>query len=221
MAEHKKYPVFFDLDRTILSINSGKLLVKEAHRQELMGLGKYINAIYMSLLYKFNLRDTNRIIERMGQWVKGVPAAGLEQLSSEIAEKYLFGSIHREIKGELASHRKNNAEIIMLSSAISFICNPVARHLGIENIICSRLEIVSGKLTGKPVGKFCFGTEKGIRLIEYCVNNNFDPSSAWHYGDSVSDLSAFEASGVQVCVNPDNKLRRIALKNGWRIENWK
>ena len=221
MSENNKYPVFFDLDRTILSINSGRLLVKEAYRQELMSLGKYLNAIYLSLLYKFDLRDTNRIIERMGKWVKGVPEAGLEQLCSEIAEKYLFGFIHKEIKEELAFHRKKDVEIIMLSSAISFICSPVAKHLGIEKIICSRLETVAGKLTGNPAGKFCFGPEKGIRLREYCIKNNYDPATAWHYGDSVSDLSAFEASGIRVCVNPDQKLRKIALKNGWRIENWK
>ena len=220
MAENKKYAVFIDLDRTILSINSGRLLVEEAHRQGLMSLGKYTNAIFLSLLYKFHLKDTNLIIEKMGQWLKDVPSGDLEKLCNEIAIKYLFDLVHKEIYTELEYHRSENAEIIMLSSAISFICNPVAEYLGIENVICSNLEVIDGKLTGNPHGKFCFGPEKGIRLKDYCIKNNYIPEAAWHYGDSISDLSAFEASGIRVCINPDNRLRKIALKNGWRIENW-
>jgi HAD superfamily phosphoserine phosphatase-like hydrolase len=185
-----------------------------------MSLGTYVNAIFLSVLYRFNLRDTNLIIGRMGKWVKGVPSADLEKLCLDITERFLFESIHPEIIGELNYHRQENAEIVMLSSAISFICYPIARHLGIKNVICSHLEVNNGKLTGNPAGKFIFGKEKGIRLTDYCLKNNFDPEYAWHYGDSVSDLSAFEASGTKVCINPDNKLRKIALHRGWRIENW-
>ena len=214
------YAVFFDLDRTIISVNSGKVLVKEAFRRGLMNAKDYINAIYLSILYKFNLRDASLIIERMGEWVSGQPVSKLTDLCSEVAQKYLVGSIHSEIYKEVEYHRSKQAIIVLLSSSISYLCEPVAQHLGINQVICSMLEEKDGILTGQPAGNFCYGPEKGIRLTEFCRDNGLDPGLSWHYGDSVSDLPAFEASGTRVCVNPDRRLLKIGRQNGWRIENW-
>ncbi len=220
MKTEKIYAVFFDLDRTIISMNSGKILVKEAFKRGLMNTMQYIGALYLSILYKLNLRDASLIIGKMGEWVKGKPASGLKDLCSDVAEEYLIGSVHTEIYDEIEYHRRNGADIVLLSSSISFLCDPVAQYLGIKNVICSKLEEKDGILTGQPEGNFCYGPEKGIRLIEYCMINGFNSGTSWHYGDSVSDLSAFEASGTRICVNPDKKLRKIGLHNGWRIENW-
>ena len=220
METRKKYAAFFDLDRTILSVNSGKVLVKQAFREGLMNIRTYLNALYLSILYKLNLRKPTIIIERMGEWVKDQPSSKLRDLCTGVAENFLINSIHKEIYTEIEYHRQNGGEIILLSSSISFLCEPVAQHLGINNIICSRLEEKNGILTGRPEGNFCYGQEKRIRLLDYCARNGFDPGSSWHYGDSVSDLSAFEATGTRICVNPDKKLERIGLKKGWRIEKW-
>ena len=220
MEPVKKYAVFMDLDRTIISVNSGKVLVKEAFRKGLMNAGTYFNALYLSILYKLNLRKASLIIERMGGWVSGQPVSKLADLCSVVAAKYLISSIHSEIYKEIEYHRHKGADIIMLSSSIYYLCEPVARHLGIKNVICSRLEEKNGILTGQPQGNFCYGPEKGFRLREYCRIHGFEPGLSWHYGDSVSDLSAFDASGTCICVNPDKKLLKIGIQKGWRIENW-
>jgi phosphoserine phosphatase len=89
-----------------------------------------------------------------------------------------------------------------------------------DDVLCTHLQEENGVLTGNAEGEFCYGPEKGRRLTEFCMLSGSDPLTAWHYGDSVSDLSAFEASGNRVCVNPDKKLRKIAIKRGWRIEDW-
>ena len=220
MESLKKYAAFLDLDRTIISVNSGKVLVKEAFRKGLMSTGTYINALYLSILYKLNPRKASFIIERMGGWVSGKPVSEFADLCSEVAENYLIKSIHREAYEEIEYHRKKGADIVMLSSSLYYLCEPVARHLGIRNVLCSRLEAKDGILTGQPEGALCYGPEKGIRLKEYCLDHGLEPGTSWHYGDSVSDLSAFEASGTRICVNPDKKLLKIGLQNGWRIEKW-
>jgi phosphoserine phosphatase len=67
----------------------------------------------------------------------------------------------------------------------------------------------------------CFGPEKAVRLKEYCKINNSSPSDAWYYGDSISDLPALLSVGHPVCVNPDYKLKKSAIKRDWKIVNWK
>jgi len=96
----------------------------------------------------------------------------------------------------------------------------MARSLNLDDVICSELEVKNGYLTGLPVGHLCFGEEKAVRLKKYCEKNSFSLTDAWYYGDSVSDLPPLNAVGNPVCVNPDNQLRKTALKRRWKILKW-
>jgi Phosphoserine phosphatase len=96
----------------------------------------------------------------------------------------------------------------------------MAKNLGMDDIICSDLEAIDGYLTGRPVGNLCFDIEKEIRLRAYCEMRYIKTSDVWYYGDSISDLPALNLAGNPVCINPDNKLKRIALQRGWKILWW-
>ena len=218
--EIPSYIACFDLDRTIISVNSGSLLVRQAFKKGLMSTGDLLNAIFQSYLYKFNLRDTNRIISRMGTWLKGLSIESIAELSEEVVNSYLINAIRPEIIKEIRFHQDQNGRIVMLSSEISEICGPIAGKLGFEDIICTEMETADGILTGNPVGNFCFGEEKRVRLTEFCITENYRLTEAFYYADSVSDLPALEAVGHPVCISPDKKLRRIALQKEWIIHDW-
>jgi HAD superfamily hydrolase (TIGR01490 family) len=217
----KGYVAFFDLDHTILSVNSSSLLIKLAYKKGVMSTGNLINAIVQSYLYKFNLRDTNLIISKMGTWAKGLSKEIIDELSKEVVDKYLKKSIRPEIIKEINFHKGKNATTVILSSSISSICELIGTHLGIDDIICSTMETSAGILTGAPVGNFCFEDEKRIRLLSYCEKFHCDPAKAWYYADSIADLPVFNVVGNPVCVCPDRKLARIAQRNNWRTYNWK
>jgi HAD superfamily hydrolase (TIGR01490 family) len=216
-VQTKSYAAFFDLDRTIISLNSGSLLVRQAYRNGVMNAGNLINAIFQSYLYKFNLRDTNLIISKMGTWLKGLRQESIDELSKEVVDKYLKDSIRSGIVKEIGFHKEKNGATVILSSAISSICEPLGRYIAVDDIICTTMETSKGILTGAPVGSFCFGNEKRIRLFSYCKTNHFNPSEAWYYSDSISDLPVFEVVGNPVCVTPDKKLARIAFERGWKV----
>ena len=220
VSKPKSYIAFFDLDKTILSINSGSRLVREAHNRKLMSTPDFVKAVYYSLLYKFHLRDTDRIISGMGQWLKGIRVDAVEDLSVTIVKEYLIAAIRPEILNEIKYHKEYDAEVVILSSAMTEICKPIQTHIGFDTIICSKMKIENGYFTGLPETKFCFEEEKRERLIEYCLSRNYNPDHAFYYGDSIADIPPLEAVGHPVCVSPDKKLRRIALERGWEIKNW-
>jgi HAD superfamily hydrolase (TIGR01490 family) len=219
-TQARNYVAFFDLDKTIISLNSGSLLVRQAYKNGVLSTGNLINAIFQSYLYKFNLRDTNLIISKMGTWLKGLSLETFKELSKEVVDKYLIGSIRPEIIKEIHFHKKNNAATVILSSAISSICEPIGRHLEVDNIICTTMETSKGILTGNPVGTFCFEDEKRTQLLAFCEKHHSDPLKAWYYADSISDLSGLEVVGNPVCVSPDKKLTRMAREKGWIIKYW-
>jgi HAD superfamily hydrolase (TIGR01490 family) len=216
----KSYIAFFDLDKTILSINSGQVLVREAYKGGLMSNKDLLNAIYLSWLYKFHLRDTSLLITGMGKWLKGLTVEEVSDLSENVVNKYLVDAIRPEIYSEIKIHREQNAEIVILSSVMSDICRSLGPHLGIDKFICTNMEAVDGVHTGFPEKSFCFNDEKRVRLIEYCKIMNYNLGDVYYYGDSVSDIPALEVVGHPVCVVPDKRLKRVANKNGWRICSW-
>jgi HAD superfamily hydrolase (TIGR01490 family) len=219
-SQRCKYIAFFDLDRTVISLNSGSILIWQAYKNGLLSTGNLINAIFQSYLYKFSLRNTTLIISKMGTWLKGIRYEIIEELSNKVVDKHLIGSIRPEIIKAIRYHKENKASTIILSSAISSICEPIGRYLEVDDIICTTMETSDGILTGKPIDNFCFEDEKRIRLLTYCEKYKCDPLKAWYYADSISDLSILEVVGNPVCVSPDKKLARIASDRGWRIYNW-
>lgn len=216
-----KYIAFFDLDRTIISTNSGKTLIQQAYKYGLMTRMDLIRGGYISLLYRLDLKDTVKIIDSMVGWLKGVPESTIDELSAEMFKNYILKSVHREVKQEISYHKERGGKVVILSSAILPVCRNVADYLGINDIICTILETQNGIYTGHTNGPLCFGEEKSVRLIDYCSKNSIDPSISWYYGDSVSDLPALCIVGNPVCVNPDRKLKKAALERGWKILSWK
>jgi putative phosphoserine phosphatase/1-acylglycerol-3-phosphate O-acyltransferase len=214
------YIAFFDLDQTITNSISGKALAKGAYRKGLMTHWDLLNAIFLSFVFRFNLKDPLKIIDNMVSWVKGIPEKTMDDLCSEVFHEVLLPSVYKEAKAEIESHKTRNAKVVLLSSALTYICQKMANYLGIDDILCSELEIKNGYLTGRPVGHLCFGDEKAVRLMAYCDKNMYSASDAWYYGDSISDFSALKAVGNPVCINPDKKLRKEAVKRAWEILTW-
>jgi HAD superfamily hydrolase (TIGR01490 family) len=217
----KNYIAFFDLDQTITRSISGRALARGAYRKGLLTHWDLINAIFLSLEFRLKLKDPSRIIDEMVSWVKGIPENSIVDLCSEVLQKVLLPSVYKEAVSEIEFHKAKNAKVVLLSSALTTVCQEMAIHLNIDDIICSELEVRNGYLTGRPIGHICYGEEKSIRLLEYCKKNNSSPSDAWYYGDSISDLHALNAVGNPVCVNPDKKLNKAAIKRGWKVLSWK
>lgn len=212
-----KYVAFFDLDRTLVSLNSGKVLIKTAYSKGYITLPGLIKAFWLSFLYKFELRNTVRIIDSMAGWLKGVSETELNELSKEIFETHFRNAIRSEMRDEINYHKTNGTEVVILSSAIAAICNLVAENLGMDGVICSGLEVENGVFTGHSAGLFCFGQEKARRLNEYCETRKINTANTWYYGDSIADLPVLLSSGKPVCVAPDKKLLREAQKRNWQV----
>lgn len=212
-----KYIAFFDLDHTIISENSGKILIQHAYRKGLISKRYVLWGFYLSLLYKFKLKDPVIIIQTITKWLRGTKEVALNELACEILNSYLKKSINPKIEERIGFHKKDGAAVVILSSSVYPVCKAVADYLSMDDIICTHLETESGVFTGRPHGEFCFNEEKVIRLSEYCEKNNTRLENTWYYGDSTADLNALKIVGNPVCVNPDKELLKEAGKRGWRI----
>jgi putative phosphoserine phosphatase / 1-acylglycerol-3-phosphate O-acyltransferase len=214
------YIAFFDVDGTLINVNSGKSLVNTGYKSGLISTKNFIHALYLSLLFKFNLRKPGRIIDRMAGWLKGLSEDTVKKLSEEVFLSSLYPAIRPEIYTEIRYHKEQNARVVILSSAVQFVCLPLAKHLVMDDVICSELEVREGVFTGRFDGNLCYGDEKVNRLKDYCEEMNCSLEKAYYYADSISDFQALDSVGYPVCVNPDKKLAKVAGAKHWIIHEW-
>lgn len=212
-----QYIAFYDLDHTILDGNSATHLVQEAHKRGVMTERQFRHAIWLSILYKLNIGEPIRMINRMLSWLKGLKEESIMDLSREIFDQLIKDTIRSEILETIREHREKKGAVVLLSSASTPICKPVCQHLGLDEMICTSLESENGILTGKTHGKLVYGPEKMVRMLEFCRERKFDPMDAWYYGDSFTDRYVMEAVGNPVAVSPDKKLLKIARRKHWPI----
>jgi len=220
MSPDDRYIAFFDVDGTLINGNSGKSLVRTGYKKGVVSTRNFMHALYLSLLFRCHLRKPGMIIETMAAWLEGLSEDVVKKLSEEVFLSSLSAAIRPEIYTEIHYHKKRNARLVILSSAIRFVCVPLAKHLAMDDVICSELEVRDGVFTGRIAGDLCYGGEKVKRLKVYCEAMNLSPENAYYYADSYSDFEALDSVGYPVCVNPDNKLAKVAGEKNWIIHEW-
>ena len=98
---------------------------------------------------------------------------------------------------------------------------PLAELLGVPDLLCTELEVVDGRLTGRHIAPACAGAGKVVYAERYAAEHGVDLGRSYFYTDSYSDLPMLERVGCPRVVNPDPRLRRRARARGWEIERWR
>jgi len=74
--------------------------------------------------------------------------------------------------------------------------------------------------TGQIIEPLCYGLGKIERTARLAEREGFRLEDASFYSDSITDLPLLEVVKVPIVINPDRRLRKIAKKRGWPIEEW-
>ncbi len=109
---------------------------------------------------------------------------------------------------------------VIITATNRFVTAPIARALGISNLIATEAEQRDGEFTGQVSGLPCFREGKIARLESWLDEHNLTWLSfleSWFYSDSLNDLPLLKKVTHPVAVDPDATLKAHAEKNGWPI----
>lgn len=215
-----KYVAFFDIDKTVISATSGKVMAVQGYRAGYLSHLNLAKGIVLSLLYRFKLMKSESIIELMAKWLKGLPEKEIIDFSARLFAEHLKDTIREKARLEIGFHQRNGGSTVILSATTPYLCELIKQELGMDDFICSELEVIDGKYSGIPIGNYCYGKEKLVRATNYCTAHGCGLDEAYYYGDSASDIPLLEKVGHPMCVTPDKKLEKTANERGWNILKW-
>lgn len=215
-----KYVAFFDIDKTVISATSGKVMAIHGYRAGFLSNQNMAEGILLSLLYRFKLMKSESIIKLMAKWLKGISEKEIIDFSSQLFDEYVKDTIREKARLEIDYHNTHGGVTVILSATTPYLCELIKQELKMGDFICSELEVIDGCYSGFPIGNYCYGKEKLVQATRYCKKHGFDLTEAYYYGDSASDIPLLEVVGHPMCVTPDKKLKKVAKQRGWAIYHW-
>lgn len=208
---------FFDIDGTIVSVNTAPLYARYMRRQGRARRRDLIRTAYYLLQYRLNMLDIERAFERASELIRGQDEAEIkafcEQWYAEVVRDYLVPAMLERVE----EHRRAGHELALLSSSTNYLAEPLARDLRVEHLLVTRLEVVDGRFTGRAITPVCYGRGKVHWARAFARDRDVDLAQSFFYTDSVTDVPVLELVGHPRIVNPDRLLRREARRRGWEI----
>jgi HAD superfamily hydrolase (TIGR01490 family) len=206
----------FDVDHTITKGSTGRRFAEAAARRGVFKM-RYLAMIpYSYAVYRFG-GGALSLFESDFPAIRGVEKTLLEDIGRDVFERRTVKALRPGILRLIESIKAEGGKVALATSSLDFIVQPLARRLGIDDVLASELEYEDGRCTGRLAGRAMFGKAKRDAVLSYAAASGFELADCAFYSDSIHDLPLLLAVGESVAVTPDRRLRREAEARGWKI----
>lgn len=211
---------FFDLDRTLLSVNSGSGWIRSEYADGHINRWQLLRATVWLTRYHLGLAQMDHVLRDAIAAYAGVPEADLRERTRRFYERDVRHQIRPGALTALDRHRAAGDRLVLLTTSSNYLSELVAHQLALDHWLCSRFEVdPQGQLTGRAI-TLCFGPHKVDLAATYATDCGVDLTDCAFYTDSITDAPMLEAVGRPIVVKPDPRLRRLARARGWNEEDW-
>lgn len=214
----KKSAAFFDVDETLITIKSMfdffDFWCRENNDHEKL-------KIYMTQFRNEVKKGTPReqLNREYYRQFSGVSYKKLEEAGEKwFRIKLCSGVFIDSAVTALKKHQTDNMFTVFISGSMRPVLSPIAKYLGVSDILCAPLEITgTGMLTGEIGTPQTIGGGKKEVLIQFCSQKEISSADCYAYGDDLSDIPMLESVGHPVCVGKYTALARHAKNQRWSV----
>lgn len=216
----KRVAAFFDLDWTLLTVNSGALWIQRERRVGRLTRWQVVQALFYLIGYRLNAIDMVATMTKGLQTIRGEREEVLARWTREWYYAEVASTVAQGGRRALFAHRRAGHHLALLSMTSPYQAEVVVEHLSLDGAIHTFYEVEDGIFTGRPVLPLCYGAGKVHYAEKYAIEHGIDLDRSFFYTDSGSDIPMLERVGNPRAVNPDIRLTRAAKRNGWPILRW-
>jgi len=107
--------------------------------------------------------------------------------------------------------------VLLVSDHPDLAVAPLRDHVGADELVCNRLDVVDRRLTGRLLGPVVNGRVDGGWLRAHARRHGLDPSSILAYGGQGEDATLLSGATHPCAVTPAPSLLRLATELGWPV----
>ncbi|BCT69281.1 HAD family hydrolase [Nitrosospira sp. NRS527] len=211
----------FDLDNTLLAGDSDFQWAQFLIEQRVLDREVYeAQNVEFYEQYKSGTLDIHEFLDFQLKPLSRHPRSQLDAWHSEFMKERILPLITPDARELINQHMLGRDLCIIITATNRFVTEPIARELGISNLIATEAEQRDGEYTGRVSGLPCFREGKITRLENWLDEHNLTWLSfleSWFYSDSLNDLPLLNKVTHPVAVDPDATLKAHAEKKGWPI----
>jgi putative phosphoserine phosphatase/1-acylglycerol-3-phosphate O-acyltransferase len=216
--EGPEIAAFFDLDGTIVAGFTVTVYTKTKIRRGDFGVSEIYRILATAYAFQMGRSTFQDFAEAGLSTLAGKSLAELEEESEEVFKRKIADLIYPETRALVRAHVERGHRVVLCSSATSIQVEPVARWLGIDEVVCNRFILDDqDRVTGRLVTPVIWGEGKASAAQRYAATHGIDLAHCYFYADGDEDVALMHLVGNPRPTNPGPELTRVAEKRGWPI----
>jgi len=217
-AAGPKIGAFFDLDGTLVAGFTAVILTQERLRRRDMGVGELLGMVQAGLSHTLGRIEFEDLIGKAATALAGRLLDDLEEIGERLFVQRIESRIYPEMRELVRAHVARGHTVVLSSSALTIQVNPVARFLGIPNMLTNKFETnEDGMLTGAVQKPILWGPGKAAAVQRFAAEHDIDLKDSYFYADGDEDVALMYLVGNPRPTNPEGKMAAVAKRRGWPI----
>ncbi len=213
-----KIGAFFDLDGTLVAGFTAVILTQERLLRRDMGVGELLGMVQAGLNHTLGRIEFEDLIGKAAAALAGRLLDDLEEIGERLFVQRIESRIYPEMRELVRAHVARGHTVVLSSSALTIQVNPVARFLGITNMLTNKFETTEdGLLTGGVQKPILWGPGKAAAVQRFAAEHNIDLKDSYFYADGDEDVALMYLVGNPRPTNPEGKMAAVAKRRGWPI----
>ncbi len=210
----------FDVDRTLVPVTTTeRIFIRYLLRHRVLRLNAVVQTALI-ILKSMPRTSPFETIRRQRSYLAGLSYGKMRRLARDCFEADIKPRISQAGLQAIAEHKARDETIVLLSGSLDFLLEPLKEYVEADHLIAARMEVVDGRLTGRIVGDFPYGSYKAALMQRFAQQHGLDFSRSYAYADHHTDHEALRLFGYPVVVNPKPKMQRIAQQEGWTVKEF-
>ncbi|KZS66494.1 HAD-IB family hydrolase [Mycobacterium kansasii] len=217
-APGPKVGAFFDLDGTLVAGFTAVILTQERLRRRDMGVGELLSMVQAGLNHTLGRIEFEDLIIKASSALRGRLLSDLEEIGERLFHQRIEPRVYPEMRELVRAHMARGHTVVLSSSALTIQVEPVARFLGISNMLTNKFEVnEDGLLTGDVVRPILWGPGKAAAVQRFAAEHGIDLKDSYFYADGDEDVALMYLVGNPRPTNPEGKMAAVAKRRGWPI----
>jgi putative phosphoserine phosphatase/1-acylglycerol-3-phosphate O-acyltransferase len=211
---------FFDFDGTLIAGYSAEAFVLDAIRRRKVDPQTMVRSLLAGVDMQLRGSDVTALMEIAAEAGKGRREEALLELGERLFRERVAGTVYPEARALVTAHQRKGHTVALASSATRFQAGPAAADLGIDAVLCTKIEVADGRLTGRLDGPVLWGRNKADAVAAFAAESGIKLADSYGYANGDEDVEFLETVGRARPLNPAPGLARMAAERGWPVHRF-